>query len=424
MSGPKTSRYTLTPEQRAILEEQRKVRVELELMKKQTGDVRSVIADMDRLMNRIAPLFGESGMESGTLKAAKKLQDKAKAALSQAATAGDTDSSDKLKSINQSLEDAVQQLQAASKILKKEEQAADKAFRKKSASAIDGGFTLPFVSAADSPNPTQKKIQQTLEELEGLNLNPSQKEKAANLVKKYKEIASMDLLKSFYAMTVLPFARDCRRYHDAYEAQGAEYERLRFIYMSNAQQLGMAAQEIPFSEDAVVLLGQKVAQTEELLRQQQEQAYISRCVDEAMREMGYEMAGDREVVRRSGKRFRNKLYLFDEGTVVNVTYANDGRITMELGGVDTADRLPTEEESTSLVADMQTFCDDYLELERRLQKKGVCTNRVSILPANAQYAQIINVSDYNMTAKVSEYEARKIRSRIAETQRKKMGGNE
>lgn len=183
----------------------------------------------------------------------------------------------------------------------------------------------------------------------------------------------------------------------------------------------IVAEEIPFSADAVALLDAKIKETDEIIRHRDEQAYISQCVDEAMQEMGYTVVGNREVVRRNGKRFRNELYLFDEGTAVNVTYSSDGQITMELGGISTDDRLPTEAESASLASDMRTFCDDYYEIEQRLRKKGIITKRISILPPEEQYAQIINVSDYNLSKEVSEYEAKDAKRHTAESMTQRIG---
>jgi hypothetical protein len=55
-------------------------------------------------------------------------------------------------------------------------------------------------------------------------------------------------------------------------------------------------------------------------------------------------------------------------------------------------------------------------------KKGIVTKRISILPPDAQYAQIINVSDYNMSTEVSEYEAKGTKKRTAESKTQKIGG--
>ena len=76
------------------------------------------------------------------------------------------------------------------------------------------------------------------------------------------------------------------------------------------------------------------------------------------------------------------------------------RIAMELGGLDTSDRMPTEGECTALCAEMEEFCTGFKEIEKRLLAKGVVVaNRVSLLPPNVEYATIINTSDYDMQAR-------------------------
>ena len=123
-----------------------------------------------------------------------------------------------------------------------------------------------------------------------------------------------------------------------------------------------------------------------------------------MIEMGYNLIGSRSVTKKNGKHFENELYLFDEGTAVNVTRSDEGQITMELGGLDKIDRIPTALESQRLCEDMDEFCVDYEEIEKRLVEKGIKVKRISILPAEEQYAQIINVEDYNMKEDVEYYE--------------------
>ena len=62
---------------------------------------------------------------------------------------------------------------------------------------------------------------------------------------------------------------------------------------------------------------------------------------------------------------------------------------------------------------MRNFCDDYYEIEKHLRKKGVITKRISILPAEEQFAQIINVADYEMNKEVSSFEVRSNRRKNA-----------
>ena len=124
-----------------------------------------------------------------------------------------------------------------------------------------------------------------------------------------------------------------------------------------------------------------------------------------MREMGYEMVGDRVVTKRTGKRIRHELYALHDGTAVDVTYADNGQISMELGGIGHSDRQPTSAESEQLVDDMRSFCQDYATLEKKLAERGVMTAHISRMPPAVEYAQIFNANDYAMTKPVSNYQA-------------------
>ena len=69
MSGPKTSHYTLTPEQRRILEEQRRISIEREMLAKLQGDIRSVIVDAERIIEQ----YAEIGADTATLIQTQKI---------------------------------------------------------------------------------------------------------------------------------------------------------------------------------------------------------------------------------------------------------------------------------------------------------------------------------------------------------------
>ncbi len=157
--------------------------------------------------------------------------------------------------------------------------------------------------------------------------------------------------------------------------------------------------------DKLKTLRLEVENLEKQCEQLEEQRHISESLDEVMREMGYHVIGSREVVKKSGRKFRNELYHFSEGAVVNITYAANGQISMELGGVDTCDREPSEAECVALCDEMSEFCGDFQEIEKRLKEKGVVlANRISMLPPVEEYAQIINISDYEMTEEVDAFE--------------------
>ena len=152
-----------------------------------------------------------------------------------------------------------------------------------------------------------------------------------------------------------------------------------------------------YSSETSAVLKQEIETMESAVLKQHEQQYISECVDQVMADMGYELIGTRDVKKRNGNHFHNELYTFDEGTAVNVTYSSDGQIAMELGGISREDRLPTAEETQILTEDMEAFCGEFAEFEKRLRAKGIILgNRIAMSPPSADYAAIINVNDYNI----------------------------
>ena len=158
---------------------------------------------------------------------------------------------------------------------------------------------------------------------------------------------------------------------------------------------------------------------------QQEQAYISDCVDEVMADMGYDLIGSREVRKKSGKRFRNELFTFNEGTAVNVTFSPDGQISMELGGLSREDRIPTSEETEILTHDMESFCGEFAEFERRMLAKGVVVGqRIALSPPTAEYAAIINVEDYDISESTQISVMNASEKRRKQSEKKAMRRNE
>jgi hypothetical protein len=243
----------------------------------------------------------------------------------------------------------------------------------------------------------REKIKEVLNTVDGWNLSIELKKEQLEIKKKAEEITNDNFIDNFYAMTVTPFLKKCRKYHELMEENGEEFEELCSKYRYYSDYLGLIATQDSFSIEQMEALRERVQTLEQQCEQLEEQRYISEAVDEVMRDMGYHVIGSREVTKKSGRRFRNELYHFSEGTAVNITYASSGQISMELGGVDYCDREPSEKECSTLCEEMTDFCDSFKEVERRLKEKGVIlASRISMLPPSEEYAQIINVKDYDM----------------------------
>lgn len=222
-----------------------------------------------------------------------------------------------------------------------------------------------------------------------------------------QRIASEDYLNTYKKITVSNLLRriDDQKAQEAKDRAAFQQEYYRYQHLCNL--LGISEEVFQYSSRDVERLNHEIAKLEKLVFDEQEQAYVNDCVDQVMEEMGYDLIGSREVTKRNGKRFKNELYTFNEGTAVNVTYSSDGRIAMELGGIAREDRIPTEDETRVLTEDMQTFCSEFDEFERRLRAKGVVVgNRIALSPPTAEYAAIININDYDIPESMQVSEIR------------------
>lgn len=251
----------------------------------------------------------------------------------------------------------------------------------------------------------QEKINDILNSALELDISSELRNEGIEILKKAQEISNNDFIDNYYAMTVLPYTKKCKRYNEQVKEYGEEFEELISMHRYYSEYLGIPVMQFAFSMDKMETLKQEVKELEKRCEALEEQRYISESFDEVMRDMGYHVIGSRNKIKKSGRKFHNKLYQFSEGSAVNITYAADGQISMELGGVDTCDREPTKAEGSALCDEMSEFCDDFQEIEKRLKEKGVVlANRISMLPPVEEYAQIINISDYDMTEQVANYE--------------------
>lgn len=429
MSGPKTSRYTLAAEQRRILAEQRRIQQETQknvlLLKENREKLKEMLTRIDSQIDQYQRIIAETGKEDALLLQIRKTRDAAMSAYNKAGTVYEKSGLSALKASNAELKTAQGKAAPTLNTISGALQKADSEFRGQIDEAISDGFCISFIriekEATRDISEYTKKIDAAIEEIRGLEISQKLLKKFEMLKEKAAEIDSIDFIENYYAMSIIPFVKECRAYNSVYQKYGAKFENLYAEYLMLTKELGVPQNKYEFSVEIIDELQRLVNEMQATIQKQEEQAYISKCVDIAMQEMGYKMVGERHIAKKDGRKFTNELFLFDEGTAVNVTYSNDGQITMELGGLDSQDRLPDEAECQSLSGDMESFCTDYLEIEKKLKAMGVITHRVSILPPDAQFAQIINTSDYEMKENVRKYEARKKRKATAGQQQIRKG---
>lgn len=259
---------------------------------------------------------------------------------------------------------------------------------------FDAPEPVEDTSFQDRKSTIGKELSAMLKQNLSLELTGEVKTAIAGLEK----ITQKSYLTSFESVTVKRLYRSIEAYQKECTEKQTEMDELHARYRTLCEMADLQEEKDKTFADKEALEA-AIAELEAALVKQKEQSYISECVDEVMAEMGYDLIGRREVRKRNGKRFKNELYQFGEGTAVNITYSSEGQISMELGGIAREDRIPTAEETSVLTQDMETFCSEFAEFERRMKERGIIVgNRVAMMPPTAEYAAIINVSDYEVEA--------------------------
>lgn len=418
MSGPKSSRYTLTPEQRRILAEQRAIErrksVASENIKRNNKRLMQIGSMFSTAEQVSKELLTRCGNDGGF---AEKLMELEGVIAPIAPIISKTDKNDVIslestsKAVAESLDKAEKIAAEMSVISAKNEIELHTSL----SADIDKGFNTSFADVQSvfqtSISKIRSKIMSQLIEMK--NAKNLQTELLIEITETLSKIDSIDdeaFLKNYSSVTVVPLVKRCKQYLSEYETCHEEFEQLYAEYIALCNLYFYVAQEYPCCNASIEILKAEIKRIKETVDADDEQAYISDCLDEVMEEMGYTVIGSREVTKKTGKHFRNELYTYGEGTAVNVTYSSDGKIAMELGGIDATDRLPNDHETSVLCDSMKQFCDDFKEIENRLLAKGVIlADRISLLPPSAEYAQIINTTDYQMTEKAETLQTKKQR---------------
>lgn len=412
MSGPKTARYVMTEEDKKRMEEQQRRYEEQQRMIRKIKAAQNRRSSLQRKCSEqwtnLLAIIGEYrklSMESGL--GAEELEILESRQREIEKTSVSKENSEDLEF----LQEENRNLEALSGKMNELKSRGDESLRKISAEyqkelseVIVSGFDFSFANLESGTKVRENqfflRIADALKRIDGMELTPELKEKFQVLRKRADEIKSVDFLENFCSMQIYPFVKECEFYRE----HADEFEELLSHYAFMASEAGETAGYFAFSADSISGLKEEIARLHQKIMYQKEQEYIGKAVDEAMTEMGYELIGERSVTKKNGKKFRNGLYTLEEGTAVNVTFSDSGQISMELGALDTEDRMPAEAEASELADDMRAFCADYAALEKKLSQKGIITKRISVLPASADYAQIFNTSDYTLKRPVETYQ--------------------
>lgn len=413
MSGPKSTRYTLTPEQRRILaearERERKTRREWDKLQQQKNELAILNDNLESATKSVDMLVERLGSGKKEQMYIRDSLVQIQTVIQEAGVMNLQSGLEKLQSINSKIHTVMQSAKKVKELYEGQSKEIAEKLSTNIEDSISAGMMIRVDEEIAKPlnhiESQRKKIDEVIDSVQMLSISRELQEESIEIRRKAHEITNEGFIDNYYAMTVLPFVKKCKAYDEQLAEYGEEFEELTSKHRYYSEYLELPMVQFVFSMDKLKTLRLEVENLEKQCEQLEEQRHISESLDEVMREIGYHVVGSREVVKKSGRKFRNELYHFSEGAVVNITYAANGQISMELGGVDTCDREPSEAECVALCDEMSEFCGDFQEIEKCLKEKGVVlANRISMLPPVKEYAQIINISDYEMTKEVDAFE--------------------
>lgn len=414
MSGPKSSRYTITPEQlKRILEEQERLRRELEEKARKERACKEAKAYLAAIKTKVAGHMemvqeNEKKLRSGVSNALV-LQERYQAIYSLSKQTDELCSAKSdityatLMSAQKEAGRLFDELVSLEGELISETENVLLKQKVQEASAVASGMAVSFenvgIMEADE-DPVFTRTVQKLEQLLSEELSKELFAEVSNALEQAKRIESVSAMQNFSSITVAPLSKKCQAFVSFEKKSIAQFCAMHDKYEALCKQMGVQAKQVEFSEIGMRELEVSITDLECQANHDAEQAYISQSVDEVMTEMGYEVIGHRQVRKKTGKEFRSKLLTYEDGTVINVTESSNGQITMEIGGADEKDRLPDANERVALRKTMESFCKDFHKIEERLSARGVILNaRLSMAPPEEAYAQIINLNDYQLVEK-------------------------
>ena len=398
MSGPKSADYYLTPEQRRQLEEQRRINELKKRIEKYSSCLVYSQSAIDEYSSHAGEIIKEISTDNGysellndfsaTIKELRSELESAKTMSELSALNGCFENIKRLKIKKESV---LAKMKAADSenisMLKKE-------YAHRLEEAMDTDFSSIKSKSQAKSDELLKQLMTRLSEVRNIpNISDELCGEIDSAERRMKEFCNASILKNFGAITVESLVKRCQEYSELY----TKFEELYIEYQALCENENIEVRTFECNKENVAELKTLIDDIRTASMQADEQEYISRTIDEVMLEMGYDLIGDRTVTKRSGRQFHSELFTFSEGTAVNITRSSSGQITMELAGLDSSDRQPTDDESDVLCAEMESFCGAFSEFEKRLAKKGVISKHISILPPTSEYAQIINVNDYELS---------------------------
>lgn len=327
MSGPKSARYTLTPEQRRILaearERERKTKRELDKLQQHRGELATLKERLSTATTSIDMLVDRIGDGNEVQRSIQNSISQIETIIQESAGLSKQRGLEKLQVFNSKVKTVEE---VARKIVAQYESQSNEinaVLSKNIEDSITDGMLIRIDDEIVNPQSYLEsqiaKIKDTLHEIQSSNVSSDLQKEGIIILERAQRITDDSFIDNYYAMTVLPYIKRCKAYEEQIKEYGEEFDELASKHRYYSEYLGMPVISFTFSMDSLNSLRREVAELESQSAKIEEQQYISESLNQVMRDMGYNVVGSREVVKKSGRKFRNELYHFSEGSVVNLS---------------------------------------------------------------------------------------------------------
>lgn len=232
MSGPKSARYTLTPEQRRILaearERERKTKRELDKLQQHRGELATLKERLSTATTSIDMLVDRIGDGNEVQRSIQNSISQIETIIQESAGLSKQRGLEKLQVFNSKVKTVEE---VARKIVAQYESQSNEinaVLSKNIEDSITDGMLIRIDDEIVNPQSYLEsqiaKIKDTLHEIQSSNVSSDLQKEGIIILERAQRITDDSFIDNYYAMTVLPYIKRCKAYEEQIKEYGEEFD--------------------------------------------------------------------------------------------------------------------------------------------------------------------------------------------------------
>ena len=262
MSGPKSTRYTLTPEQRRILaearERERKTRRELDKLQHNKSEIATLKSSLETAIKNVDMLVERIGAGKDEQTYIRTSLTEIQEVIQEAGIINEKSGLENLQAINSKIQTVVKSAKKAKALYEGQSKEIVDKLSTDIDDSISSGMMIRVDEAIVKPlshlEVQHKKIDELLNSVQALSISRELQEECMEIRRKAHEITNDSFIDNYYAMTVLPFVKKCKAYDEQLAEYGEEFEELISKHRFYSEYLGIPMVQFIFSMDKLATL--------------------------------------------------------------------------------------------------------------------------------------------------------------------------